>query len=1423
MPAPPGAAIPMPAPGAAIPMPAPGAAIPMPAPGAAIPMPAPPGAAIPMPGPAPARAFRPGEIEEGERLRASASSVPTAEDFAPQRARRFRAEEVEGEQPIHGHGQQPPLRARGPPIAQSSSSTSHQMRSSPFFDAGNQAQPPAAFRSGELHAGDFRGMPSFVAKEGNAAAGGGAARSSAAARTYVSTGGVMFNMGASSTAPQQPSFHLEQEMNQSYAPSGVAAYAARINAQSANPTKAMVICYQRLLALSDVEAQHVLQRYFRDRPEAKRRMEVTVETVEETVTSAMQTATEDLKEFFRETMDTYADKKDREQVQEKKEIGKSEVDHFLAYGPHLSKYRAYRRVDYGAPDENGIDQARVGRFDHFAVEALIDVRTRRRLEEEGEERAIAAREILEEVAPEVQIKFSEDLRRRVRVAGGEFHLEDFQDFLIDWLDEMSGKRSQQPPPDDADPEELEDSGRARSNMWKLFRDQKLNERPTSGGKGGITPQQAKDKCDEVGNSPLFPGEAELPAAAEIRSLVKGFSAEIIEKLEKPVSAKELKRAAQHLKNGGKAKDINGLGAAILLKLDGQSLEVMTDVVQRELRERDFHLLGGGGLHTCRDVSLFKGKGERSNPDGYRFLVISPLIAKLLVRIMAERLYDAPEETEFFHDSQFGFRRKRGTHDSMLVMNRLREDLKRYRFGSALRSMVCLIDLRKAFPSLDWKLVSTIVDGLGIKDTKLWQVLDATHRSATHSFGDGSFTLEHGCKEGDPSSPLLFIMAFTVVMKRLKQRLEERRAAEGEGEPDGMPLYVREEVWHLAREDKLCQLIMTEKPGRTVQYVLDFLFADDTTLVQRASAEQLEKVREHDELAKKEERRLLDLPVMQEFGAALTGCGLRENESKRVQADVVEITTRNLGMNVNPQADTDEKIRKAWKAYWTLRSRLSGISGIGNSRRGELMQIMTRPILLYGLQTRHVGPAEASRLQREESKILAQILDCRWWEREVRGWTMADLRRRSRVPAFKIHLKFLQARHFAHVMRMPRDRATWRAMVGKFVPPGIGDVGWLRSEANASELAPADRVMPDMLGDRITHLTDECELPIEMLRLLFETVEQANARRPELKPGELYASNKCVFYAAARKWFVREVARDWARGDAQAEERAADSLIEKYFGDKKNPKETREQMRRRAVAMGVEITPDEVVKRHYRPSVTGLEGVFYSGRRKWCGAAYGPAAQEELWCEPTEIATVPQLLKQHLHDCHGAYAPDEAELHCRREFVKLAKECDAQRGKWIRSQIIGKYACLSEVRMTGPRRAGRVTHVPKIACRFCKHKNKKSVHFTSSAGAMALHAEAHLRDDYIKNSQMYRRVRADDGSWRKVMINEYRPECHQLQPNGHYFAGSDASLCTVQMPRMFEPRSVTRDGTPSIRCRFCKKFHVEYDENLHDLITKGRAC
>ncbi|CAD7943414.1 unnamed protein product [Amoebophrya sp. A25] len=51
-------------------------------------------------------------------------------------------------------------------------------------------------------------------------------------------------------------------------------------ALGSNPTKGMVICYQRLMSLSEIEAQHVIERYFRDRPEVKNRLEVGIDIVE---------------------------------------------------------------------------------------------------------------------------------------------------------------------------------------------------------------------------------------------------------------------------------------------------------------------------------------------------------------------------------------------------------------------------------------------------------------------------------------------------------------------------------------------------------------------------------------------------------------------------------------------------------------------------------------------------------------------------------------------------------------------------------------------------------------------------------------------------------------------------------------------------------------------------------------------------------------------------------------------------------------------------------------------------------------------------------------------------------------------------------------------------------------------------------------
>eukprot|EP00392_Amoebophrya_sp_AT5.2_P011243 g11318.t1 len=247
-----------------------------------------------------------------------------------------------------------------------------------------------------------------------------------------------------------------------------------------------------------------------------------------------------------------------------------------------------------------------------------------------------------------------------------------------------------------------------------------------------------------------------------------------------------------------------------------------------------------------------------------------------------------------------------------------------------------------------------------------------------------------------------------------------------------------------------------------------------------------------------------------------------------------------------------------------------------------------------------------------------------------------------------------------------------------------------------------------------------------------------------------------------------------------------------------------------------FSPDEAGRRHCRPSATGLENAFYGGQCSWCDTRFSPRGEDEIWREPTGLATVPLQLRTHLSQCRAVFQPDEEETLARKAFAQEAKEKDAERSKQIRAQIIGRSPCLREVRETGPRRPGRITHVPKIACRYC------GAHFTSSAGAMEMHAKAHLRDDYTKIGQICRRVKGEDRKWHRVPINEYRPEQHQLHPNGHTFAGSDTCLCDILMPFKYEPRFLHRREGPSIRCRLCKKYGIEYDEDEHEPTRLGKA-
>ena len=104
------------------------------------------------------------------------------------------------------------------------------------------------------------------------------------------------------------------------------------------------------------------------------------------------------------------------------------------------------------------------------------------------------------------------------------------------------------------------------------------------------------------------------------------------------------------------------------------------------------------------TALYK-KGDAYDPANYRYIVVCTIFIKLYARLLNNRLNTIAEANKLFWDTNFGFTKNRSTADSILVFLRLTEDLAYYYNNGKFKKVIAtLVDLRKAFPSLNWEMV-----------------------------------------------------------------------------------------------------------------------------------------------------------------------------------------------------------------------------------------------------------------------------------------------------------------------------------------------------------------------------------------------------------------------------------------------------------------------------------------------------------------------------------------------------------------------------------------------------------------------------------------------------------------------------------------------------------------------------------------------
>jgi hypothetical protein len=163
------------------------------------------------------------------------------------------------------------------------------------------------------------------------------------------------------------------------------------------------------------------------------------------------------------------------------------------------------------------------------------------------------------------------------------------------------------------------------------------------------------------------------------------------------------------------------------------------------------------------LSILPKKGDLSNPNNYRGIMMLEVAYKIVANILLTRLKPIKESIQLDHESQNGFRRMRGCLDSIFTLKQLIK--KRAEHG--LETWLLLIDLVKAFDRVPRELLWEVMLKQGVPP-KLVSLLKALHKSVKIKIVvDGVEKIIEsiiGVKQGDILGPDLFIFFMAAVLK-----------------------------------------------------------------------------------------------------------------------------------------------------------------------------------------------------------------------------------------------------------------------------------------------------------------------------------------------------------------------------------------------------------------------------------------------------------------------------------------------------------------------------------------------------------------------------------------------------------------------------------------------------------------------------------
>ena len=415
------------------------------------------------------------------------------------------------------------------------------------------------------------------------------------------------------------------------------------------------------------------------------------------------------------------------------------------------------------------------------------------------------------------------------------------------------------------------------------------------------------------------------------------------------------------------------------------------------------------------IPVFKNKGCRQDRKNYRNLVMLSVAAKLVARLVATRMAHWAEQ--YITEEQNGFLQKRGIDDAHQLARRMVVVIAKHDYRIAITNFdivraytrVCM-DCTLDFVGSPWS------PAILCRNTKSPPRTHTQFQVFIHNGYSSPWFTERGLREGCPSSPVLFNVFHTFIMRNF--RIKRAQLATSLSLPPGLP-------WQYKVDGRLSRTGQSKLCGRGIVNMSlgDVEYADDTQICgleeEVAMAEKL-------------------------FAATLTDWEQQENVDKREKLIICtgrrgktevlnkfeQKTVKHLGAFLDDSADywpdtkkrvqagffAVRRIAKLW-SLGTARGR-GNSAGLNKARKLRVMRTVLEGTLLAGGKTRTWSKAQERKAQQVLSRGIRIALGVDRMSMWQHGYSDEGLRNLFHWDSFEHLLHRQVLRWIGHVARMP---------------------------------------------------------------------------------------------------------------------------------------------------------------------------------------------------------------------------------------------------------------------------------------------------------------------------------------------------------------------------------------------------------------------